>query len=174
MQPPDRATWAAMAIPVPDVRRLFSSFKSKVGRLMRVDIASASCSPFLPPGTSVTGLEAQSSCWPGNILWCQHFLHESPPGQAPDTVRNGLWSTWLLYSGIFLNSDHKEGCVPKQVWHHEWGFSLLQSEPAPVIGQIRCLQNPQVSKDNYRIFFFFCLFYVPIRCLILLDRVYTY
>lgn len=89
---------------------------------------------------SAPGLEAQSSCWSGNILWCQHFLYESP------WVRTRHWKDWSVGSLTalfkdFLNSDHKEGCVPKQVWHHKWVGICSCYLCHQSIGQVRYFQK---------------------------------
>lgn len=150
-----------MAIPVADVRRLFSSFKSKAGK---VDACGHNICQLFPFPTSwyLVLLGWKPNPHVGLATFCDASTFCMNPPRAGTRHCEELSVDYLtaLFRD-FLNSDHKECCVPKQVWHHEWGFSLLQSESPPIIQLISLLAKSGVGTLRFpKIitgFFFFLL-----------------
>lgn len=119
-------------------KTVFLLQEQRRGWLMHVDIIAASWFLVIlgwkpnPHVGLVTFCDANAFCM--NLPWaCIRHCKE--------------WTAVYLTAlfGDFLNSEHKEACVPKQVWHHKWGFSLLHSESALVIQFIIPLTKSDVS-----------------------------
>ena len=154
-----------MAIPVADVRRLFSSFKSKAGK---VDACGHNICQLFPFPTSwyLVLLGWKPNPHVGLATFCDASTFCMNPPRAGTRHCEELSVDYLtaLFRD-FLNSDHKECCVPKQVWHHEWGFSLLQSESPPIIQLISLLAKSGVGTLRFPkiitgfFFFFACFIY---------------
>lgn len=116
-QPPGRAVWAVMAAPAPDVRRPFSSSKSKGGGAGDAcGLTPASSSHPLPPGPRCSWAGSPVLMSAGNTLRCQHFLRESPPSRHQ--------ALWGVVCGVL-------DCPV-------WGFFEFSSSPRKAVSLSRC------------------------------------